>query len=1005
MNTATLNIAISVDDKGSIKIRELGNEAKTAGEKGEKSFAGMRGQVDKLKGSTDITLGSIGNLAKMSFAAGVAGLAALTAGMVASLGAASNLQETQSKFDVVFSGQKGQAEAWAAELVAGYAMSTRESKQYLASVQDLLVPMGMMPDAAARMSSEVVKLSADLGSFNNLPTAQVMDDIQSALVGEYDTMKKYGVVLNAATVEQQALTMGLAATKDELTAGDKAQAAYALMVEASSAAIGDMARTGEGYANQMKSFHAITEDLTAAMGEKLLPIAADVLGKINSGMRDNAGSVDNLATILTTKLLQGLDLVLTGVEYLHVGWAMLQSVIPVVANAMVEATTLMFGGLRTLLFPLDGIFIAMEKAADFMGTEFINPLDTIQQKMNEMGSVTQGVMEESFQSIIDVHGQYDKLHGTIDGYITQVQKSAKEETAAGATIQAVHQQTGDAAVKIAEETGVKVTKARQKTVDDAHKLSTDLTEKINKETLSKYDYAVWALDQEVAAYRVKAAGDQEIMAQITEFQRLELAKIQTEYGVTNTAIGETYAALHQAVTGSSGSMTGMFADMSDNFGALETNTALTLGDTGMASSFTGLHTDVTGSSGSMTGLATDVDAVFDAMQAKVATTVNTGPGSMVETFEDYVTSVDGLTADLTDNFRLDFENIGGMWTGLWQGMVQTVVQSVAKIVASKAASVIVDTVAAVLFHDGTTGVKEDEVDARLQVGEAIIPRDDAAIISKNLSPFGYGGGDSTDFSSLTEATAVYRAVMEGGGADNARGYAGGAVGDLGGLDSSAAKAAVTSALSMGINAALGFGVNVGLTAANFGTKTTLGVVGHELGIDDNNVSDIGRTLGAIAGAMLGPLGSMIGSLVGGWLGSQAAEIGITTSYDRGDANSGYGSDIGDNADGGGDMGRGGSGATGPGNDSDNHGDYAHTGGYLLKADEGRIIAQTGEGVLSRAGMRNLDKLNSGELSGNGDDSVLRYLGAANTMIADRLDKIYRLLASLESKTTLAAART
>ena len=121
-------------------------------------------------------------------------------------------------------------------------MSQEEAKRYLSSVQDLLVPMGVAADKAAVLSHEVVKLSADLGSFSNLPTERVMLDIQSALVGNFETMKKYGVVLKETVVSEKALAMGLAETKQELTAGHKAQAAYALMVEGSAAAIGDMQR-------------------------------------------------------------------------------------------------------------------------------------------------------------------------------------------------------------------------------------------------------------------------------------------------------------------------------------------------------------------------------------------------------------------------------------------------------------------------------------------------------------------------------------------------------------------------------------------------------------------------------------------------------------------------------------------------------------------------------------------------------------------------------------------
>lgn len=228
----------------------------------------------------------------------VSGLAAAAMGTAVAFGigkvimAASDLEETASKFDTVFEGQEKRAEAWSDTLVNAYAMSTREAKFYLSSVQDLLVPMGVNAKLAGELSNEVVKLSADLGSFNNLPTAQVMEDMQSALVGNFETMKKYGIVLNETVVAQKALELGLAETKSELTAGMKAQAAYALMVEGSAAAVGDMERTSEGYANQTKLLMAQVEDLAAAIGNEFLPLATKTVGVLSDLVGESKLVVD-----------------------------------------------------------------------------------------------------------------------------------------------------------------------------------------------------------------------------------------------------------------------------------------------------------------------------------------------------------------------------------------------------------------------------------------------------------------------------------------------------------------------------------------------------------------------------------------------------------------------------------------------------------------------------------------------------------------------------------------
>lgn len=195
---------------------------------------------------------------------------------------ASKLEETTAKFNTVFIGQQKLAEEWAQTLVQSYGVSTEEARRFLGSIQDLLVPMGMHKDAAGKLSNEIVKLSVDLGSFNNMPTEKVMLDIQSALVGNFETMKKYGVVLNATRVEQEIMNQGWAKSKDEITTSMKAQAAYNLVVMGSQAALGDFNRTSTGYANQVKIMTAKISDLQARLGDKLIPTMKKIVGLVIS---------------------------------------------------------------------------------------------------------------------------------------------------------------------------------------------------------------------------------------------------------------------------------------------------------------------------------------------------------------------------------------------------------------------------------------------------------------------------------------------------------------------------------------------------------------------------------------------------------------------------------------------------------------------------------------------------------------------------------------------------
>jgi hypothetical protein len=245
-------------------------------------FAEVESNVKKMSGTTQkqadamsSRFQNLGNIVKGALTIGV--LYKFNQGIQASIKAVSDLEEQTAKFRTVFRGSLEKANKDVEELTENYAMSTREARQNMAAIQDLLVPMGMARDKAANFSGEIVKLSADLGSFNNLPTALVMDNIASALTGQYRAMRKYGVVLLDTDVTQRVVNDGLATSKDKVTALQKAMTAYKMVLEQTQDAQGDMARTADSYANTLKRTNAVIEDLKVKIGRDLIPAQKSLL--------------------------------------------------------------------------------------------------------------------------------------------------------------------------------------------------------------------------------------------------------------------------------------------------------------------------------------------------------------------------------------------------------------------------------------------------------------------------------------------------------------------------------------------------------------------------------------------------------------------------------------------------------------------------------------------------------------------------------------------------------
>jgi hypothetical protein len=211
--------------------------------------------------------------------------AALTKGLtlpIVGVGAAliklaADAEETDSKFNAVFKDQADIVRDWSEEYSQSVGRSATENRAFLATIQDTLVPLGFMRDAAADMSMQTIELATDLASFNNLPTSQVIQDIQSALVGNTETLRKYGVVANQSAIVQEALTAGLIENANELDATSKAQAIYNLIVQGTTDAQGDALRTAGSATNQLRALKSETMELGAELGTILLPAFTEVV--------------------------------------------------------------------------------------------------------------------------------------------------------------------------------------------------------------------------------------------------------------------------------------------------------------------------------------------------------------------------------------------------------------------------------------------------------------------------------------------------------------------------------------------------------------------------------------------------------------------------------------------------------------------------------------------------------------------------------------------------------
>jgi hypothetical protein len=112
---------------------------------------------------------------------------------------------------------------------------------------------------------------ADFASVMNIDVPRAGEVFQSALAGEQEGIKKFGIDMSAATVEQFAFANGIAKVGDQLTETQKVQARYGLLMQATEKVAGDFANTADGLANSQRILAAKTTDTAAKFGNALKP--------------------------------------------------------------------------------------------------------------------------------------------------------------------------------------------------------------------------------------------------------------------------------------------------------------------------------------------------------------------------------------------------------------------------------------------------------------------------------------------------------------------------------------------------------------------------------------------------------------------------------------------------------------------------------------------------------------------------------------------------------------
>lgn len=250
----------------------------------------VESSVQSLKSMATKALGAIG------LTVSIAGIASAINDCVS---LASEVEEMENKFNVVFGNIREDVDAWAQSYADAIGRNKNDIKTYLADQQNLLVGFGMTREAGAELSKQMTTLALDLASFGNIDETQAVDNMTKAVMGESEAAKSLGAVLNDATREQAMMTLGLTGTYESLDQVTKMQVNYQAILSQSSDAVGDCERSMGSYASTLRGFQSRLKELKQLIGQFFMPVFQKVLSfgtRAISTLRNIVQRINDFAT-------------------------------------------------------------------------------------------------------------------------------------------------------------------------------------------------------------------------------------------------------------------------------------------------------------------------------------------------------------------------------------------------------------------------------------------------------------------------------------------------------------------------------------------------------------------------------------------------------------------------------------------------------------------------------------------------------------------------------------
>lgn len=230
--------------------------------------------------------------------------------------------EAEAAFNTTFGEALPEMTRFVEDFANKAGFTTGEMQQLLAVTGNVAQGIGATEAESADLAQSMATLAGDVASFSNAAggAPAVLQALQSAMNGEREALKTYGLAISEAEVQERALATTQKTRAEDLTRLEKAQATMAVAYEKAGKAVGDLERTEDSAANTLRRLQARVKEAGTAAGaellpalEEILPVIEDLIPALGDAAASAAAFFGTLATA-ATPALEKVDDVMDGLS-------------------------------------------------------------------------------------------------------------------------------------------------------------------------------------------------------------------------------------------------------------------------------------------------------------------------------------------------------------------------------------------------------------------------------------------------------------------------------------------------------------------------------------------------------------------------------------------------------------------------------------------------------------------------------------------------------------------